>query len=81
MWTALFLRSGRTDKAGGAEPEVWGGMTMKQEQSYGGLDRFRILAAVLVIAIHTSPLGSYSADADFFLTRILARVAVPFFSW
>lgn len=56
-------------------------MTMKQEQSYGGLDRFRILAAVLVIAIHTSPLGSYSADADFFLTRILARVAVPFFSW
>ncbi len=54
-------------------------MTMKQEQSYGGLDRFRILAAVLVIAIHTSPLGSYSADADFFLTRILARVAVPFF--
>lgn len=52
---------------------------MKQEQSYGGLDRFRILAAVLVIAIHTSPLGSYSADADFFLTRILARVAVPFF--
>ncbi|MCI8354446.1 MAG: serine racemase VanT catalytic subunit [Lachnospiraceae bacterium] len=52
---------------------------MKSGQNYGGLDRFRILAAVLVIAIHTSPLGSYSADADFFLTRILARVAVPFF--
>ena len=52
---------------------------MKSGQNYGALDRFRILAAVLVIAIHTSPLGSYSADADFFLTRILARVAVPFF--
>ena len=52
---------------------------MKSGQNYGGLDRFRILAAILVIAIHTSPLESYSADADFFLTRILARAAVPFF--
>ena len=52
---------------------------MKNGQNYGGLDRFRILAAILVIAIHTSPLESYSADADFFLTRILARAAVPFF--
>ena len=45
----------------------------------GGLDIFRIAAALLVVAIHTSPLGSVSADADFFLTRILARTAVPFF--
>lgn len=52
---------------------------MKSGQNYGGLDRFRILAAILVIAIHTSPLESYSADADFFFTRILARAAVPFF--
>ncbi len=47
--------------------------------SYGGLDRFRMFAAFLVIGIHTSPLLSYSADGDFFLTRILGRVAVPFF--
>lgn len=52
---------------------------MKNRQNYGGLDRFRFAAALLVIAIHTSPLMSYSSDADFFLTRILARVAVPFF--
>ena len=52
---------------------------MKNGQNYGGLDRFRILAAILVIAIHTSPLESYSADADFFLTRILARAAGAFF--
>lgn len=31
------------------------------------------------MAIHTSPLASFSAEADFFLTRILARTAVPFF--
>lgn len=43
------------------------------------LDRFRIVAAVLVTAIHTSPLATYTADGDFFLTRVLARLAVPFF--
>lgn len=52
---------------------------MREEKTYGGLDRFRLLAAFLVAAIHTSPLGSFSSEADFFLTRVLARVAVPFF--
>ncbi len=45
----------------------------------GGLDKFRLTAALLVAAIHTSPLTCVSGEADFFLTRILARVAVPFF--
>lgn len=45
----------------------------------GGLDKFRLAAALLVAAIHTSPLTCVSGEADFFLTRILARVAVPFF--
>lgn len=52
---------------------------MRAEQNYGGLDRFRMIAAFMVVAIHTSPLLSYSADGDFLLTRILCRVAVPFF--
>lgn len=52
---------------------------MKSKQQTGALDFFRIIAAVLVIANHTSPLASFSADADFFLARILARLAVPFF--
>lgn len=52
---------------------------MNTKSKCGGLDAFRLLAAVLVIAIHTSPLASFHADADFFLTRVLARVAVPFF--
>lgn len=51
----------------------------QQDQNYGGLDAFRMIAAFLVIAIHTSPLTMLNADADFFLTRILARLAVPFF--
>lgn len=51
----------------------------KQQAPAGGLDLFRLIAAFLVVAIHTSPLESVSAEADFFLTRIVARVAVPFF--
>ena len=51
---------------------------MQTRQNYGGLDAFRLVAAFLVIAIHTSPLTCFSANADFFLTRVLARVAVPF---
>lgn len=53
--------------------------TKKADKSLGALDLFRLAAAVLVICIHTSPLESVSADGDFFLTRILARIAVPFF--
>lgn len=45
----------------------------------GGIDLFRIPAALLVVSIHTSPLGSFGGEADFILTRILARIAVPYF--
>lgn len=43
------------------------------------LDRFRLLAAVLVVCIHTGPLAGVSPLGDFWLTRVLGRVAVPFF--
>ena len=43
------------------------------------LDWFRLAAAILVVTIHTSPLSSLSAGADFWLTRVAARIAVPFF--
>lgn len=51
----------------------------KPRRSHAALDWFRLAAAFLVIAIHTSPLASFSKEADFFLTRVLARAAVPFF--
>lgn len=53
--------------------------TQTTHTEYGGLDWFRLAAAYLVVAIHTSPLASYSPQGDFFFTRILARTAVPFF--
>jgi len=52
---------------------------MKEREAYKGVDYFRVFAAILVIAVHTSPLASYNETADFILTRIIARIAVPFF--
>ncbi|WP_277623678.1 alanine racemase [Candidatus Contubernalis alkaliaceticus] len=49
------------------------------KQGYNWIDNFRIIAVILVIAIHTSPLVSINETADFILTRVLARTAVPFF--
>lgn len=52
---------------------------MKENRTFGGLDYFRLFAAFLVIAIHTYPLSSFNSELDFIFTRILARMAVPFF--
>lgn len=52
---------------------------MNRQQETVGIDYFRIVAALLVVANHTSPLSSVNGAADFVLTRVIARVAVPFF--
>lgn len=52
---------------------------MTEKKSYAGIDYFRLIAALLIVAIHTSPLVSFSQIGDFMFTRIIARVAVPFF--
>lgn len=49
------------------------------KEGYVGIDIARIVAAFLVVAIHTSPLSSFSETGDFVLTRVVARLAVPFF--
>jgi len=52
---------------------------MSNQTYYAGIDTFRLIAALLVVAIHTSPLGDFWATGDFVLTRVIARTAVPFF--
>lgn len=52
---------------------------MRESNRYPALDWFRLAAVLLVVMNHTSPLASYTATGDFWLTRVLARVAVPFF--
>lgn len=43
------------------------------------LDLWKWIAALMVVAIHTSPLESVNKLVDFILTRELARIAVPLF--
>ncbi len=52
---------------------------MTKDKSYSGIDYFRLIAALLIVTIHTSPLTSFSETGDFILTRVIARAAVPFF--
>lgn len=52
---------------------------MRQRKNYGAIDNFRLIAAFLIVAIHTSPLESFSETADFLVTYCIGRIAVPFF--
>lgn len=52
---------------------------MKSVKAWPALDSFRLLAVLLVVVNHTSPLADCTVAGDFWLTRVLARVAVPFF--
>lgn len=46
---------------------------------YNGIDIARVIAAFLVICVHTDPLMSYSESGNYFLVSVVARLAVPFF--
>ena len=48
-------------------------------KEYTGINLFGFAATFLMVAIHTSPLADVSETGDFILTRVLARVGVPFF--
>lgn len=49
------------------------------KRGYPVIDQMRLISAILVMTIHISPLANISPAGDFILTRIIARVAVPFF--
>ncbi|MFW7433595.1 membrane-bound serine racemase VanT [Vagococcus carniphilus] len=46
---------------------------------YQGIDFFRIIAAAMVVGIHTFPFSSISPKLDELITLTVFRVAVPFF--
>jgi serine/alanine racemase len=54
-------------------------LTRSPKRQYGAVQYMRVIAALLVVAVHTGPLLSWGEDADFWLTGALARLAVPFF--
>ncbi|WP_419873524.1 acyltransferase family protein [Candidatus Pristimantibacillus sp. PTI5] len=47
--------------------------------NYNGLDWLKFATALLVVANHTGPLHAYHAYADFLLSGVLTRIAVPLF--
>lgn len=53
--------------------------SMRQRKNYVAIDNFRLAAALLIVAIHTSPLKSFSETADFLVTYCFGRIGVPFF--
>ncbi len=52
---------------------------MNKKNGYVGIDCARVVAALLICAIHTSPLSSLSEQSNFIMTRVIGRLAVPFF--
>ncbi|MBW7454449.1 acyltransferase family protein [Paenibacillus sepulcri] len=52
---------------------------MNSKPDFSGLDWLKFLAAILVVANHTGPLQTYSPYADFLLSGVLTRIAVPVF--
>lgn len=44
-----------------------------------GIEQFRLVAAIMVIAIHTFPFGLIDSTLNILLTLTLFRIAVPFF--
>ncbi|SDX94687.1 acyltransferase family protein [Paenibacillus sp. CF384] len=47
--------------------------------NFGGLDWLKFIVAIMVVANHTGPFLSYSTTADFVLSNLLTRIAVPVF--
>lgn len=53
---------------------------MKMQQSEAlKLDRFRLVAAILVVGIHVAPFDSISVELDYYLTYCIGRIGVPYF--
>lgn len=51
---------------------------MKKQTKFG-MDHLRLIFAFLILAIHTYPLDSINSNLDYLFTRVIFRIAVPFF--
>lgn len=49
------------------------------KESKISIDKFKIFAAILIIAIHTYPFTSVNTTFEFIFTHVLCRIGVPFF--
>lgn len=44
-----------------------------------GVDKLRLIASILIIAIHIYPLASINENLDFIFTHVICRIGVPIF--
>lgn len=49
-----------------------------QSSSYKAIDYAKFIFSILVIALHCGPFECVSADASYYFTQCVTRVAVPF---
>lgn len=54
-------------------------MVLGDKEEYGAIDFFRLICAILVIAIHIPPFLSFNIKFSFGFSQVICRVAVPFF--
>lgn len=50
-----------------------------EKQEYVRIDSFRMVAAFLIVAIHTAPFVSVNTTLDYLFTYCIGRIGVPFF--
>lgn len=43
------------------------------------IDGLKLIASFMIVAIHVYPFASFNPDVDYIITRVLFRIAVPFF--
>lgn len=48
---------------------------------YKGIDIMKFIMALFVVVLHTHPLQTVNAAADFATADVIARAAVPFSLW
>lgn len=54
-------------------------MVVMKKQKTINMDICRLLAAFMIVAIHVYPFENISPQLDYFFTRVIFRIAVPFF--
>jgi len=52
---------------------------MKEKKQFLSLDKARLIAACLIIMVHTFPLEMINANLSFLLSEVFCRIAVPLF--
>ena len=52
---------------------------LKERKQYNNIDLFKIIFAVIVVMIHTTPFRDLSDSASWYFSNTIANLAVPFF--